>query len=139
MCPREFTSSFGFWNSGVAKNGDGVRADGILGSLSCRRKDSGLGGLANRTLRAGVAGTLLGAVTAGVFFFRALDRLKVVVGETCDKFLVGVAGVLVTSGPEPPGVRLSAIVSLVDDICVVFPDAVVRGAGLGRGRGSGVR
>ena len=87
-------SSFGFWNSGVAKNGDGVRADGILGSSSCRRKDSGLVGLANSMLRAGVAGTLLGVGTAGVFFFRALDRLKVVVGETCDKFLVGVLSLI---------------------------------------------
>ena len=26
LWPREFTRSFGFWNSGVAKNGDGVRA-----------------------------------------------------------------------------------------------------------------
>ena len=81
LCPKEFTSSFGFWNSGVAKNGDGVRADGILGSSSSRRKDSGLGGSANRTLRAGVLGTLLGAAMVGVFLFRALDRLKVVVGS----------------------------------------------------------
>ena len=31
---------------------------------------------------------------------------------------------LVTSGPEPPGIRLSAIVSAVDDIRIVLPDAV---------------
>ena len=134
MCPREFTRSFGFWNSGVAKNGDGVRADGILGSSSWRRKDSRLVGSANRTLRAGVLGTAM----AGVFFFRALDRLKVVVGERGHKLLVGVAGVLVTSGPDPPGIRLSAIVSLIDDVCLVLPDAVVGSAGLGRGRDSGV-
>ena len=126
MCPREFTRSFGFWNSGVAKNGDGVRADGILGSSSWRRK--------YRTLRAGVLGTAM----AGVFLFRALDRLKVVVGKRGDKLLVGVAGVLVTSGPDPPGIWLSAIVSLVDDVRIILPDAVVRGAGLGRGRASGV-
>ena len=76
--PRLFTSSFGFWKSGVAKNGDGVSADGILGSSSCRRKVSGLGGLAKRTL---LEGTLLGLGVAGVFFFRALDRLKIGIGE----------------------------------------------------------
>ena len=81
---------------------------------------------------------LLGVWMAGVFFFRALDRLKVGVGETGDKLLIGVAGVLVTSGPEPPGIRLSTIVSFVDDVCIVLPDAVVRGAGLGLGRVSGV-
>ena len=130
MCPREFTRSFGFWNSGVAKNGDGVRADGILGSSSWSRNDSGFGGSANRTL--------LGTAMAGIFFFRALDRLKVGVGKRGDELLVGVAGVLVISGQDPPGIRLSAIVSLIDDVCLVLPDAVVGSAGLGRGRDSGV-
>ena len=134
MCPREFTRSFGFWNSGVAKNGDGVRADGILGSSPWRWKDSGRGVSANRTLRAGVLGTAM----AGVFLFRALDRLKVIVGERGDKLLVGVAGLLVTSGLDPPGIWLSEIVSLVDDVRIILPDSVVRGAGLGRGRASGV-
>ena len=135
MCPRELTSSFGFWNSGVAKNGDGVRADGILGSSSWRRKDSGLSASANRTLWVGVLGTAM----AVVFLFRALDRLEVVVGERGDKLLIGVAGVLFTSGPDPPCIWLSAIVSFVDDIRVILPDTVVWGAGLGHGRAPGVR
>ena len=118
----------------MAKNGDGVRADGILGSSSWRRKENGLGASANSTLREGVLWT----VSAGVFFFRALDRLKVGVGERGNKLLVGVAGVLVTSGPDPPGIRLSAIVSLIDDVRIVLPETVVRGAGLGRGRDFGV-
>ena len=128
MWPRELTSSFGFWNSGVAKNGDGVRADGILGSSSCRRKEIGFDVSAKRTLRVGVFG--LGM--ASIFFFSALDRLKVGVGERVDKLLVGVAGVLVTSGPDPPCIWLSAELSLVNDVHVIFPYAVVGGAGLGR-------
>ena len=99
--------------------------DGILGSSSCRRKVSGLGGLAKRTL---LEGALLGLGVPGIFLFRALDRLKIGVGEAGEKFLIGAAGVLVTSGPEPPGIRLSAIVSVVDDIRVVLPDAVVLGS-----------
>ena len=110
MWPRLFTSSFGFWKSGVAKNGDGVSADGILGSSSWMRKVKGLGGLVKRTLLE------VGLGIAGVFLFRALDRLKVGVGEAGEELLIGVAGVLVTSGPEPPGIRLSAIVSTVDDV-----------------------
>ena len=74
LCPRELMRSFGFWNSGGAKNGDGVKAEGILGSSSWRQKDSGHGASANRTLWAGVLWTAM----AGVFLFRALDRLKVV-------------------------------------------------------------
>ena len=85
-----------------------------------------------------MAGTLPGVRIAGVFFFRTLDRPKVGVGEAGAKLLVGVAGVFVTSGPEPPCIRLSTIVSLVYDVGIVFPDAVVRGAGLGLGRVSGV-
>ena len=118
MCPRLLTSSFGFWNSGVAKNGEGVRTDGIRGSSSLILNVSGL---ANRTLRdAGLVGV------AGVFLFRALDRLEVGVGEGVEELLVGVAGVLVTSGPDPssgpvPGRRLSAIVSAVDDVGDVVP------------------
>ena len=64
----------------MAKDGDGVSADGNLGSSSWRRSISGLGGLAKRTLREGMAGALPGVCIAGVFFFRALDRLKVGVG-----------------------------------------------------------
>ena len=128
MWPSELTSSFGFWNSGVAKNGDGVRADGIFGSSSCRRKEIGLDVSAKKTLRAG----LLGLGMVGIFFFSALDRLKVGVGERFDKLLVGVAGVLVTSGPEPPCIWLSAELPFVDDVRVIFPYAIVGGAGLGR-------
>ena len=84
MWPREFTSSFGFWNSGVAKNGEGVRTDGILGSSSCRRNVSGVGASANRTLQVGVL--KLGCI--GVFFFMALDRLKVGVGKCCDELFI---------------------------------------------------
>ena len=83
-----------------------MSADGILGSSSWMRKVRGLGGLAKRTL---LEGALLGLGVAGVFLFRALDRLKIGVGEAGEKFLIGVAGVLVISGPEPPGIRLSAI------------------------------
>ena len=110
MWPRLFTRRFGFWKSGVAKNGDGVSADGILGSSSWMWKVRGLGGLAKRTL---LECALLGV---GVFLFRALDRLKIGVGEAGEEFLIGVAEVLVTSGPEPPGIRLSAKVSTVDDV-----------------------
>ena len=137
MCPRLFTSSFGFWNSGVAKNGEGVRTDGIRGSSSLILNVSWLGGLANRTLRDA------GLVGAGVFLFRALDRLEVGIGEGVDELLVGVAGVLVTSGPDHssgpvPGRRLSAIVSAVDDVGDVVPDVIVRGAGVCRGLVAGV-
>ena len=66
----------------MAKNGDGVSADGILGSSSWRRNVSGLGGLAKRTLREATAGKLPGVCIAGVFFFRSLDRLKVCLGES---------------------------------------------------------
>ena len=118
----------GFWNSGVAKNGDGARADVILGSSPWRQKVSGLGASANRTLRAG----MLGFGSAGVFFFSALDRLKVGVWECGYKFFVGVTGVLVISGPEPPCIWLNAVLPLVNDVRVVFPYAIVGGTGLGR-------
>ena len=55
---------------------------------------SGLGGLANRTLFCGVIG-------AGVFFFRAPDRLKIRVVDDVDELLIGMAGVLVSTGPCP--------------------------------------
>ena len=109
-----------------------MRADGILGSSSWIRKVNGLGGLAKRTLLEAGLGI------AGVFLFRALDRLEVGVGEGGEELLVGVAGVLVTSGPEPPGIWLSAIVSTIDDVRVVFPDAVVLGAGVCLGLDAGV-
>ena len=99
----------------MAKNGEGIWTDGILGSLSCRRKVNGLGASANRKLRVGV----LGLDCIGVFLFSTLDRLKIGVREYCNKLLIGVAGVLITSGPEPPGIRLSAIVSAVDD-CLLY-------------------
>ena len=35
---------------------------------------------------------------SGIFFFRALDRLKVGVGKVGDELLIGVAGELVTGG-----------------------------------------
>ena len=77
------------------------------------------------------------------FLFRALDRLEVGVVEGVEELLVGVAGVLVTSGPDPrsspvPGRRLSAIVSTVDDVGEVLPDVIVRGAGVCLGLGAGV-
>ena len=98
---------------------------------------SGLGGLANRTLRD------VGLIWAGVFLFRALDRLEVDVGEGVNKLLVGVTGVLITSGSDPrrgplPGRRLSAIASLGDGIGDVLPDNIVHGAGVCRGRVAGV-
>ena len=98
---------------------------------------SGLGGLANRTLLD------VGLVGAGVFLFRAPDRLEVDVGEGVDELLVGVTGVLVTSGSDPrsgplPGRRLSAIASVGDGVGDVLPDNIVRGAGVCRGRVAGV-
>ena len=58
------------------------------------------------------------------------------------------AGVLVADDPEPGccsagdrravDIRFSAVVSLVDDVRVVFPDTVVAGAGLGGARLPGV-
>ena len=95
------------------------------------------GGLANRTLLD------VGVIWAGVFLFRALDRLKIGVGEGVNKFLVGVAGVLVSTGPDPrrgplPGRRLSAIAALGDGVGDVLPDDVVCGAGVCRGRDAGV-
>ena len=98
---------------------------------------SGLGGLANRTLFDA------GLIWAGVFFFRAPDRLKVGVGEDVDELLIGVAGVLVTSGSDPrsgplPGRRLSAIASVGDGVGDVLPDNIVRGAGVCRDLVAGV-
>ena len=84
MWPRELTNSFGFWNSGVAKNGDSVRTDGILGSLSCRRNVSEVGASANRTLRVGV----LWLACGGLFLFRALDRLKVGVWKGREELVI---------------------------------------------------
>ena len=84
MCPREFTSSLGFWNSGVAKNGDRVRTDGILGSSSHRRNVSGVGESAKRTLRVGV----LCCTGSGVFLFRALDRIKVGVWKGREELVI---------------------------------------------------
>ena len=137
MWPGLLTSSFGFWNSGVAKKGDGVSAEGIRGSSSFILNVSGLGGLANRTLFDP------GLVWAGVFLFRAPDRLKIGVGEGVDEFLVGMAGVLVSAGPDPrrgpaSGSRLSAITSLGDGVGDVLPDDVVGGAGVCRGLDAGV-
>ena len=113
-----FTISFGFWNLGVAKKGDGVKADGILGSSSCIRNVRGLGGLAKRTLFCGVIG-------AGVFLFRASDRLKIGVVDDVNELLVGMAGVLVPAGPPRtgpvPGSWLRLITSLGDCACDVLP------------------
>ena len=152
MCPREFTNSFGFWNSGVAKKGDGVRTDGILGSSSCRRNVvpavSGFGESAKMTLRVGV----LCCTGSGVFLFRALERLKVGVWKGREELVIRVAGVLVASGCEPwcgPGeygggdgraraTGLCAVVSLVDDLSVLFPDTVVISARLRGARHPGV-
>ena len=143
MCPREFTRSFGFWNSGVLKNGDGVRTGGILGSSSWRRKGvpgvNGFGESVNITLLMGV----WGGPGSSVFLFRALDRLKLGVGKGGDELLVRMAEVLVTSGDKScvgpgdgggeaarPGLAsLCAEVSFVDDVGVAVPDAVVIGAG----------
>ena len=143
MCPREFTRSFGFWNSGVLKNGDGVRTGGILGSSSWRRKDvpwvNRFGESAKNTLLMSV----FGGPGSGVFLFRALDRLKVGVGKDGDELFVRMAGVLVTGGDIPrvglgdgggvaarPGLAgLSVVVPRVDDVGVVIPDAIVSGAG----------
>ena len=74
----------GFWNSGVAKNGDGVRTDGILGSSLRRQNVSGVGESAKRTLRVRV----LWGAGSGVFLFRALDRLKVCVGKGRDELVI---------------------------------------------------
>ena len=80
--------SFGFWNSSVLKNWDGVRTGGILGSSSWRRKGvpgvNGFGESAYITLLMGV----WGAPGSGVFLFRVLDRLKVGVGKGGDELLV---------------------------------------------------
>ena len=128
------------------KKEDGVRTGGILGSSSCRRKGvpgvNGFGESAKITLLMGVwwgPGSV-------VFLFRALDRLKVGVWEGRDELFIRVAGVLVAGGNKPcagpgeygggdarPGVaNLCVIMSLVDDVRVIFPYAVVWGAGLGR-------
>ena len=139
MCPREFTNSFGFWNSGVAKKGDCVRTDGILGSSSCRRNVvpavNALGKSAKIMLRVSV----LCCTGSGVFLFRALDRLKVGVWKGREELVIRVAGVLVAGGCElwcGPGeygggdgrartTGLCSVVSLIDDLCVVFSDTVV--------------
>ena len=143
MCPREFTGSLGFWNSGVLNRGDGVSTGGTLGSSLWRRKDvpwaNGIGVSAKNTLLMGVCG----CPASGVFLFRALDRLKVGVGKGGDEFFVRMAGVLVTGGDVPrvglgdgggvatrPGLAsVSVVIPHVDDVGVVVPDAVVSGAG----------
>ena len=140
MCPREFTRSFGFWNSGMLKNGDGVSTGGILGSSSWSRKGvpwaNGFGESSKNTLFMGVCG----GPSSGVFLFRALDRLKVGVGKGGDGLFIRMAGVLVTGGDIPrlglgdgSGVGLTSIgvvIPLVDDVGVVVTDAVVCGAEL---------
>ena len=122
MCPRLFTISFGFVKSGVAKKGDGVKADGILGSSSCIRNVRGLGGLEKRTL-------FWGVVWEGVFLFRAPDRLKIGVVDDVNELLVGMAGVLVPAGPPRrgpvPGNWLTFIASLGDGICDVLPLSLI--------------
>ena len=45
---------------------------------------------------------------------------------------------LVTSGPEPPGIWLSAIVSTIDDVGEILPDVVILGAGVCLGLDTGV-
>ena len=84
------------------ENGDGVRTDGIRGSSSLILNVSGLGGLANRTLRDAGLGF------AGVFLFRALDRLKVGVGEGGEELLIGC---LLYTSPSPRDKRQSRMPS----------------------------
>ena len=138
MCPRLLTSSLGPVKSGVAKKGDGVKADGIRGSSSCVRKVNGLGGLENRT----VFWALLSCgVGRGVFFLRAPDRLKEGVVDGINELLVGVRGVLVPPGPPGRGAVplrwLGVVSSLGDGVRYVLPDNVVRGAGVGWSREAG--
>ena len=127
----------------MLNSGDGVRTGGTLGSSSCRQKGApwtnGFGVSAKNTLLIGVCG----GPVSGVFLFRALDRLKVGVGKSGDEFFVRMAGVLVTGGDVPhvgpgdgsgeaagPGLAgFGMIVPRVDDVRVVIPDAIVRGAG----------
>ena len=142
MCPSELTRSFGFWNCGVLKSGDSVSTGDSVAS-SPERVDVAL--LSNELVSAKNMFFIEDCCgpRRGSFFFIALDRLKVGVWEGGDEFLIGVAGVLVTSGDayhiglgESGGVAacpgftaISAEVPGVDDICVVFPDKVVRDAG----------
>ena len=93
-------------------NGLGAAAKNTL--LCCERSSSGI----------------------GVFFVRALDSLKVGVWEGGDELLVRMAGVLVTGGDILPDVTaglwgLAVELALVDDVRVIFPNAVVCGAGVG--------
>ena len=109
---------------------------------------SGFGESAKMTLRVGV----LCCTGSGVFLFRALDKLKVGVWKGREELVIRVAGVLVAGGCElwrGPGeygggdgrakdTGLCAVVSLVDDLGVVFPDTVVISAGLRGARLPGV-
>ena len=129
-------SSLGFWNPGVLNNGKGVRSEGVLVESPVKRR----GAPVTNRLGAPAKITLLGCDRcnsgSGVFFFRALDRLKVGVWMGGDELLVRMAGVLVTSGDVLPDVTaglwgLTVELALVDDVRVIFPNAVVSGAGVG--------
>ena len=101
---------------------------------------NGLGAPAKNTL----LGCNCSSPGGGVFFFSALDRLKIGVGEGGDDFLVRVAVVLVTScdvfsvglaegrgitaGPGVLG--FAVVVALVDDVRIVLPNTVICGAGV---------
>ena len=139
----ESTRSFGFWNSGVLKSGDGVSTGDALAS-SPERVDVAL--LSNELVMSAKNTFFIedcGGPGGGSFFFIALDKFKVGVWEGSDEFLIGVAGVLVTSGDalrirlgESSGIAacpgftaISAEVPGIDDICVAFSDKVVRDAG----------
>ena len=82
------TSSFGFWNSGVVKSGDGVSSGDPLVS-SPERVDVAL--LSNGPV-VSAKNTLLsddcGGPGRGSFFFITLDRLKVGVREGVEQFLI---------------------------------------------------
>ena len=82
LCPRELTRSLGFWNSGVLKSGEGVSSGDTLAS-SPERVDVAL--LSNEPV-VSVKNTLFidncGGPGRGSFFFIALDRLKIDVGES---------------------------------------------------------
>ena len=94
---------------------------------------------AKNTLRIEVCG----GPGSGIFFFSALDRLKVDVGKGGDELLIGVAGVLVTSGnalyfglgngsgvAARPGFVAGCVeVPRVDDVRVIFPDTISGDAG----------
>ena len=97
---------------------------------------NGLGESVKNTLLIGVRCCL----GRGVFLFRALDGLKVGVWKGGDELLIRMAGVLVTGGdvsPVGPGegggitacswfAGFGVVVSFVNDVSVVVPDAVIR-------------